>query len=201
MRGRDRLGAARAARAARSDAGGSWRAGRTGAAIMVCDPVAMAASVLERVRGGGLVGPDDSVLALVSGGRDSVCLLDVLALRSAAPTALPRCTSTTGCVTRSPTPTSARARAVRSARRALRRSIARRRAAASRQPAGLGARRGATRAGARALRRRADRHRPHGVRPGRDGALPARRLARASRAARNGSARGPPRAPAAGADP
>jgi tRNA(Ile)-lysidine synthase len=38
----------------------------------------MAPSVLERVRDGGLVAPSDRVLALVSGGRDSVCLLDVL---------------------------------------------------------------------------------------------------------------------------
>ncbi len=34
--------------------------------------------VLEAVRAGGVVAPSDRVLALVSGGRDSVCLLDVL---------------------------------------------------------------------------------------------------------------------------
>jgi tRNA(Ile)-lysidine synthase len=38
----------------------------------------MTESVLERVRESGLVAPRDHVLALVSGGRDSVCLLDVL---------------------------------------------------------------------------------------------------------------------------
>jgi tRNA(Ile)-lysidine synthase len=38
----------------------------------------MTASVLERVRAGGVVDASDRVLALVSGGRDSVCLLDVL---------------------------------------------------------------------------------------------------------------------------
>ena len=35
------------------------------------------ASVLERVRAGGLVEPDARHVVLVSGGRDSVCLLDV----------------------------------------------------------------------------------------------------------------------------
>jgi tRNA(Ile)-lysidine synthase len=48
------------------------------AIIAVCDAVAMAASLFERVRDGGLVAPSDRVLALVSAGRDSVCLLDVL---------------------------------------------------------------------------------------------------------------------------
>jgi tRNA(Ile)-lysidine synthase len=37
------------------------------------------ASVLERVRAGGLVEPDARHVVLVSGGRDSVCLLDVIA--------------------------------------------------------------------------------------------------------------------------
>ena len=45
---------------------------------MVCDPVAMSAPVLETVRASGVVTASDRVLALVSGGRDSVCLLDVL---------------------------------------------------------------------------------------------------------------------------
>src|ERR1039458_428246 len=38
----------------------------------------MKGSVLEAVRAGGVVSPSDRVVALVSGGRDSVCLLDVL---------------------------------------------------------------------------------------------------------------------------
>jgi tRNA(Ile)-lysidine synthase len=39
----------------------------------------MAGSVLEAVRAGGIVSPSDRFVVLVSGGRDSVCLLDVLA--------------------------------------------------------------------------------------------------------------------------
>jgi len=35
--------------------------------------------LLERVRAGGLIGEDDRVIVLLSGGRDSVCLLDVVA--------------------------------------------------------------------------------------------------------------------------
>jgi tRNA(Ile)-lysidine synthase len=38
----------------------------------------MAGSVLEAVRAGGVVSPSDRFVALISGGRDSVCLLDVL---------------------------------------------------------------------------------------------------------------------------
>jgi tRNA(Ile)-lysidine synthase len=38
----------------------------------------MPGSVLEAVRAGGVLSPSDRVVALVSGGRDSVCLLDVL---------------------------------------------------------------------------------------------------------------------------
>jgi tRNA(Ile)-lysidine synthase len=38
----------------------------------------MQASVLDVVRAGGAVSPDDRLVVLVSGGRDSVCLLDVL---------------------------------------------------------------------------------------------------------------------------
>ena len=38
----------------------------------------MPGSVLEAVRAGGVIVRSDRVLALVSGGRDSVCLLDVL---------------------------------------------------------------------------------------------------------------------------
>ena len=38
----------------------------------------MGGSVLESVRAGGVVSPSQRYVALVSGGRDSVCLLDVL---------------------------------------------------------------------------------------------------------------------------
>src|SRR5687767_12543129 len=41
--------------------------------------------LLERVRAGGLLAPGEPVLVLLSGGRDSVCLLDV-AVRLAGPT-------------------------------------------------------------------------------------------------------------------
>ena len=69
-----------------------------------------------------------------------------------------------------------------------------------RQPAGLGARAALPRGRApRAGARRADRDRAHRHRPGRDDPLSPRRLARAARAARHVSARGPPRAAAAGA--
>ena len=54
------------------------RAGAHAPIIAVCDAVAMAGPVLEAVRAGGVIAPSDRVLALVSGGRDSVCLLDVL---------------------------------------------------------------------------------------------------------------------------
>ena len=106
------------------------------------------------------------------------------------------------------------ARRLRAARRggrgrgALRRAVraARRRAGGPprrRRPAGATCRRGratsATRAAAqaRAAPRRRRRRRPHRDRPGRDRALPARRLARAAGAARHAGARGPARAPAA----
>src|ERR1700719_677218 len=49
------------------------------AIIAVCQPLTMAGSVLEAVRSGGVVSPSERFVVLVSGGRDSVCLLDVLA--------------------------------------------------------------------------------------------------------------------------
>jgi tRNA(Ile)-lysidine synthase len=55
------------------------------AIIAVCDAVAVASEVLESVRAGGLLRPSERVLALVSGGRDSVCLLDVLVTICGAP--------------------------------------------------------------------------------------------------------------------
>jgi tRNA(Ile)-lysidine synthase len=46
--------------------------------IAVCDAVGMSGSVLEEVRRGAPLAAGERVLALVSGGRDSICLLDVL---------------------------------------------------------------------------------------------------------------------------
>jgi tRNA(Ile)-lysidine synthase len=56
-------------------AGGSARR----AIIAVCEPLTMAGSVLAAVRDGGVLSPSDRFVVLVSGGRDSICLLDVLA--------------------------------------------------------------------------------------------------------------------------
>ena len=95
-----------------------------------------------------------------------------------APARSSRCTSTTACAARSPTATSAHVREL--CERSASRCVVR---AAPPPPA-----RGNLQAWARDLRyaralehaaRRADRDRPHRVRPGRDGALPPRRLARA----------------------
>ncbi|MFI5037887.1 MAG: hypothetical protein ACHP93_05355, partial [Solirubrobacterales bacterium] len=41
------------------------------------DGLAEAARVLQTVRAGGLLAQDRPVVAMLSGGRDSVCLLDV----------------------------------------------------------------------------------------------------------------------------
>ncbi len=46
--------------------------------IAVCEPLAVDDSVLEAVRASGVLPPTEPLVALVSGGRDSVCLLDVL---------------------------------------------------------------------------------------------------------------------------
>ena len=151
-----------------------------------------AAALEARVAAGGLLaGP---VVVLLSGGRDSTCLLDLA--RAARRAGRPRCTSTTACATR-------RATTRRTARRCARGSawpleVAPAARPGGRQRAGVGARpalRGRRTAGARA--RRARRVRPHRDRPGRDGALPARRLAGPPRAARHAGALGPARAPAA----
>ncbi len=133
---------------------------------------------------------------LVSGGRDSVCLLDVLASICGARSPGARFTSTTDCAARSQTATSFTCASCASDSASPPRCDGAG-GAAARQPAGLGAR-PALRARDRDRRlRRADRDRPHRLRPGRDGALPPRRLARPPRAARHGPARGPPGAPAA----
>jgi tRNA(Ile)-lysidine synthase len=49
------------------------------AIIAVCEPLAMGGrSVVDAVRAAGALSPTDRVVALVSGGRDSICLIDVL---------------------------------------------------------------------------------------------------------------------------
>ena len=151
-----------------------------------------------RSRATGLLGAGAPVLVLLSGGRDSICLLDV-AVALAGPASCARCTSTTGCAAEADADEAHCARAVRAARRRARGRARARRAGRRRQPAGVGARR-ALRAAARAARgaRRAARRRAHGHRPGRDDPLPAGRLAGAARAAGHGRARdGPARPPAA----
>ena len=102
------------------------------------------------VRAGGLLAASARVLAMLSGGRDSVCLLDVAVALLGGRRGCRRCTSTTGCATR-PSDDERHCRELCAqlgvaldgrARRAARRG---RRG----QPAGLGARRSATRGAAR----------------------------------------------------
>ena len=124
---------------------------------------------------------------LLSGGRDSVCLLGVAvgSARTSAP-----CTSTTGCGARTPTPTR------RTAARCASGSVSRSTSTAPRVPTTPAAtsrpgratsatpRAGASRRSAtRVLAAGAHRHRP-----GRDDPLPARGVARAPRAAGHGAA-------------
>ena len=139
--------------------------------------------LLDRVRAGGLLAPGRPVLVLLSGGRDSVCLLD-LAVRIAGR----RAGHGAPLQLRAARGGGRRRRVLRRAVRAARRPAARPPAGARRrQPAGVGARR-PLRRGARARGGRRRRG-PHRVRPGRDRALPARGLARPARAARDARAR------------
>ena len=80
--------------------------------------MAQADDLLERVRATGLLAPGRPVVVLLSGGRDSVCLLDVAA-RLRAPARSARCTSTTACA---PRPTATRRTAARCARSSASRS-------------------------------------------------------------------------------
>ena len=141
--------------------------------------------MLEEVRAGGLLPAGTPVVAMLSGGRDSVCLLD-LAVRAARRRARsPRCTSTTACAT-TPARTSATAPSSASG------SGCGLEVERPRRPEGPGnlqawARDARYAAAARLAlpRGRDDRHRPHRRRPGRDDPLPARLLAEPPRAARH----------------
>ena len=157
----------------------------------------------RRSRAGGLLAPRASPLvAMLSGGRDSTCLLDVaVALLGAG--AVSALHVNYGLRAEADADERHCARAVRAARGGARASCARPQAPGDRGGRRATCRRGRARcatqaAGALARRaRRADRHRAHRQRPGRDDPLPARRLARAPGAARDGAARGPADPPAA----
>ena len=110
-----------------------------------------------------------------------------------------RCTSTTGCAARSPTPTR-RSAATLCERLGVRCTwCGPGRRPGNVQALGAGVRYAAAERLAGSATR--DRRRPHRDRPGRDRALPARRLARPARAARDAGAVGPRGPAAAGADP
>ena len=144
-------------------------------------------------RATGLLGAGADVVVLLSGGRDSVCLLDVaVALRLLGARAARQLRPARGGRRRR----GALPRAVRAPRGGARRAPRRRGPTSPGQPAGVGARR-ALRGGDRGGGRRSRGRRPHRLRPGRDRALPAGRLARAPRAAGDAAALGPARAPAA----
>ena len=153
--------------------------------------------LLERVAATGLLEAGRPVVVLLSGGRDSVCLLDVaVALAGAARCA--RCTSTTGCA-READADEAHCRALCARARRRARGPPRRRPDDAPGNLQAWARDVRYAAAARLARRarRAARRRPHRDRPGRDDPLPARRVARPPRAARHGAARRAARAPAA----
>ena len=97
-------------------------------------------------------------VVLLSGGRDSTCLLDVARARSPAGGGAPPCTSTTGCAPTADADEAHCARAVRAARRGAGGAAAAP-AGRRRQPPGLGARR-ALRGGARLARGRGATSRP-----------------------------------------
>ena len=154
----------------------------------------MADELLDaRARRTGLLRREPAVVVLLSGGRDSVCLLDVAVELGCAARAL----HVNYGLRAEADDDEAHCRALcerpRGRARGAPRDAARGR---PRQPAGVGARRALRRRGHRG-RRRARGGRPHGLRPGRDRALPAGRVARAPRAARDAAALGPPRPPAA----
>ena len=104
--------------------------------------------LLARVAAGGLIAPPAPLVAMLSGGRDSVCMLDLAVRAPRRRRRSPRSTSTTACAT---TPTRTSASAPSSARRlGVELAIERPRPPRGpRQPAGLGARRPLRRRGAR----------------------------------------------------
>ena len=96
--------------------------------------------MLERVRAEGLLAPGAPVVAMLSGGRDSVCMLDLAVRAAGAAEVVARCTSTTACAT-TPTRTSATAPSSASGSGSELEIERPRPARGPRQPAGLGARR------------------------------------------------------------
>ena len=159
------------------------------------------AEVRERVRGGGLPAEGSNVVAMLSGGRDSVCLLDVVValcgaervralhvnygLRADSDGDEAHCR---GLCERLGVEIEVVAQARGGARSAT--------CTRGRASCATGRRRG----GALAARARARGDRPHRHRPGRDDPLPARRLAGTSRAAGHARERGAACAAVAGAD-
>ena len=149
-------------------------------------------SLEARVREEGLLRPGAPVVVLLSGGPDSVCLLDLAVRVSGAVSAL----HVDYGLRDSAAEDAAYCDAL-CARLGVPLAIHRpRRPEGNLQAWARDARYAeAARLAERARRRR--RRRPHRVRPGRDRALPARGLARPPRAARHAPARGPARPPAA----
>ena len=160
-----------------------------------------ARSARRSARGGLLRSRRGRVVAMLSGGRDSICLLDVAVALLGARRACARCTSTTGCATQADG--DERHCAALCERLGVR--------AGGRAPERAGRRRGATcrrgrgsvryGAGPRGSRRERDAliaRRAHRHRPGRDDPLPAGRLAGPARAAGDARARGAAGPPAAG---
>ena len=150
---------------------------------------------LEAARASGLVRAGEPLLVMVSGGADSVCLLDV-ARRARAPTC--RALHVNYGLREG---ADGDEELVRGAVRVARGAAARR----ARRRSGAGNLQAEARERRYALaERHADgrlRRRPHGVRPGRDRALPAGRVAGAARAAGHGAAARAAGAAAARGDP
>ncbi len=172
-------------------------------AAMVCE------QVREAVRAGGLFARDRPVVAMLSGGRDSTCLLDVAValLRPGRDQRAARQLRPARAVRRG---RGALRAAVRAARGRARDRARQRSAALARGARDAGA--GNLQAWARDVRyargrphrrraRRADRHRAHRQRPGRDDPLSPRGLAGAPGAAGDGRQRGTPDPPAARRQP
>ena len=151
------------------------------------------ADLLERVGAGGLLGSERPVLVLLSGGRDSVCLLDV-AVRLAPDVDALHC----NYGLRAEAGADEAHCATLCERLGVTLHVHRPRGPSGNLQAWARDRRYAEAAAARDRRHRG---RPHGDRPGGDRPVPARELARAAGPARHGRPRGPAGAAAAARDP